>query len=112
MKRFRYLLVAPLLLATPACVATKIVTVPVGIAVGATKMAGKSVIYVGGTAVRVTGDALDGPDEKVKLDVTLKTRTGRTKHVRKTVKVKYLEREIKKIEKKGRIVDVEVKKVD
>ena len=53
---------------------------------------------------------LDGPDEMAKLDVTLKTRTGRTKHVRKTLKVKYLERELKKIEKKGRIVDVEVTK--
>ena len=112
MKTCQALLLAPLLLATPACGATKIVTVPVGFAVDATKVAGKSVVYVGGTAVRTTGDVLDGPDEMAKLDVTLKTRTGRTKHVRKTVKVKYLERELKKIEKKGRIVDVEVTAVD
>ena len=51
-------------------------------------------------------------DEKAKLHVTLKSRTGRTKHIRKTVKVKYLERELKKIEKKGRIVDVEVTTAD
>ncbi len=112
MARLKILLLVPVLLMASACVASKVVTVPVGLAVGATKVAGKSVVYVGGMAVRTTGDVLDGPDEMARLHVTLKTRTGRTKHVRKTVKVKYLERELKKIEKKGRIVDVEVTAVD
>jgi len=78
--------------------------VPVGLAVDAVGLAGKSVVYVGGTAVRVTGDALDGPDEHVRLDVTYKS----GKHTRKTIKKKYLERELKKLGKKGKIVDVEV----
>ena len=34
------------------------------------------------------------------------------KHIRKTVKKKNLERELKKIGKKGKIVDVEVSPVD
>lgn len=108
MKPIQALLLVPLFLSLPACIATRIVTVPVGLAVDAVEVAGKSVVYVGGTAVRTTGDVLDGPDEMANLHVTLKTRSGRTKHIRKTVKVKYLERELKKIEKKGRIVDVEV----
>jgi len=112
MKPIQALLLVTLLLSLPACVATKIITVPVGLAVDVVEVTGKSVVYVGGTAVRTTGDVLDGPDEKAKLHVTLKTRTGRTKHIRKTVKVKYLERELKKIEKKGRIVDVEVTTAD
>lgn len=108
MKPIQALLLVPLFLSLPACIATRIVTVPVGLAVDAVEVAGKGVVYVGGTAVRTTGDVLDGPDEMASLHVTLKTRSGRTKHIRKTVKVKYLERELKKIEKKGRIVDVEV----
>jgi hypothetical protein len=67
---------------------------------------------LGGIAVRTTRDVIDGPDEMAKRDVTLKTRPGRTKHIRKTVKVKYLERELKEIEKRGRIVDVEVTKAN
>jgi len=104
MSVIRTLLIAGLIGTLPACVATKIVTVPVGLAVDAVGLAGKSVVYVGGTAVRVTGDALDGPDEHVRLDVTYKS----GKHVRKTVKKKNLERELKKLGKKGKIVDVEV----
>jgi hypothetical protein len=112
MKPIQALLLVCLLLSLPACIATRIVTVPVGLAVDAAEVAGKSVVYVGGTAVRTTGDVLDGPDEMANLDVTLKTRSGRTKHIRKTVKARYLERELKTIEKKGRIVDVEVTRAD
>ncbi len=108
MRAIQTLLLAGLIAASPACMATKIVTVPVGLAVGATKVATKSVVYVGGTAVRVTGDALDGPDKMVHVDVTMKS----GKHVRKTVKAKYLERELDKLGKKGRIVDVEVTPAD
>ncbi len=104
MSVIRTLLIAGLIGTLPACVATKIVTVPVGLAAGAVGFAGKSVVYVGGTAVRVTGDALDGPDEHVRLEVTYKN--GR--HKTKTIKKKYLERELKKLGKKGKIVDVEV----
>jgi len=112
MKPNKAFVLVPLFLSLPACIATKIVTLPVGLAVDAAELAGKGVVFVGGTAVRTTGDVLDGPDEMADLHVTLKTRSGRTKHIRKTVKVKYLERELKKIEKKGRIVDVEVTKAD
>jgi len=104
MRIIRAILLAGVLTMAPACVATKIVTVPVGLAVDAVGAAGKGVVYVGGTAVRVTGDALDGPDEHVRLDVTY--RNG--KHTKKTIKKKNLERELKKLGKKGKIVDVEV----
>jgi len=108
MSVIRTLLIAGLIGALPACVATKIVTVPVGLAVDAVGFAGKSVVYVGGTAVRVTGDALDGPDEHVRLEVTYKN----GKHKTKTIKKKNLERELKKLGKKGKIVDVEVSPAD
>ena len=103
MRIIRAILLAAVFTIAPACVATKVVTVPVGLAVDAVGVAGKGVVWVGGTAVRVTGDALDGPDEYVRLDVTY--RNG--KHVRKTIKKKNLERQLKKLGKKGRIVDVE-----
>lgn len=104
MRIIRAILLAAVFTIAPACVATKVVTVPVGLAVDAVGVAGKGVVWVGGTAVRVTGDVLDGPDEYVRLDVTY--RNG--KHVRKTIKKKNLERQLKKLGKKGRIVDVEV----
>ena len=104
MSAIRAILIAGTLAALPACVATKIVTVPVGLAVDAVGAAGKGIVYVGGTAVRVTGDALDGPDEMIRLDVTYKN----GKHKRKTIKKKNLERELKTLGKKGKIVDVEV----
>ncbi len=104
MRIIRAILLAAVFTIAPACVATKVVTVPVGLAVDAVGVAGKGVVWVGGTAMRVTGDALDGPDEYVRLDVTY--RNG--KHVRKTIKKKNLERQLKKLGKKGRIVDVEV----
>ena len=108
MSVIRTLLIAGLIGTLPACVATKIVTVPVGLAVDAVGFAGKSVVYVGGTAVRVTGDALYGPDEYDRLEVTYKN----GKHKTKTIKKKNLERELKKLGKKGKIVDVEVSPAD
>lgn len=100
----RAILIAAVFTFAPGCVATKVVTVPVGLAADAVGTAGKGVVWAGGSAVRVTGDALDGPDEHVRLDVTY--RNG--DHERKTIKKKNLEREVKKLGKKGRIVDVEV----
>lgn len=105
----RSLILAALALTLPltGCVATKIVTVPVGLAGDALEATAKGVVYVGGTAVRVTGDALDGPDEMVRLDVTYKKGKS-TRTETREVKAKYIEREIKKMSKKGKVVDVEV----
>ncbi|OZB18753.1 MAG: hypothetical protein B7X53_02180 [Hyphomonas sp. 34-62-18] len=105
----RSLILAALALTLPltGCVATKIVTVPVGLAGDALEATAKGVVYVGGTAVRVTGDALDGPDEMVRLDVTYKKGKS-TRTETREVKAKYVEREIKKMSKKGKVVDVEV----
>lgn len=101
------LALAALTLPLGGCMATKIVTVPVSVAGSALKATGKGVMFVGGTAVRVTGDALDGPDEMVRLTVTYKKGKGTRSEERK-VKAKYVEREIKKMTKKGKVVDVEV----
>jgi len=105
----RSLILAALALTLPltGCVATKIVTVPVSLAGDALEATAKGVVYVGGTAVRVTGDALDGPDEMVRLEVTYKKGKG-TRTETREVKAKYVEREIKKMSKKGKVVDVEV----
>ena len=97
-------LLAGALITLPACMASKIVTVPVSVAGDVVEGTAKGAYAVGSGAVRVTGDALDGPDEHVRIDVTY--RNG--KHTRKTIKKKYLERELKKLGKKGRIVDVDV----
>jgi hypothetical protein len=109
----RPLVLAALALTLPltGCLATKIVTVPVGLAVDAVQLTGKSVVYVGGTAVRVTGDALDGPDEMVRLTVTYKKGNG-TRTTEKVVKAKNVEREIKALSKKGKVLDVEVEPAD
>jgi hypothetical protein len=109
--RFAVLSLAVLTLPLTGCLATKIVTVPVGLAVGAVQLTGKSVVYVGGTAVRVTGDALDGPDEMVRLTVTYKKGNG-TRTAEKVVKAKNVEREIKALSKKGKVLDVEVEQAD
>jgi hypothetical protein len=85
------------------CLASKIVTVPAGLAGDALEGA----VNMGGYAVRVTGDALDGPDEMVRLEVTYKKGKG-TRTEKRVVKAKYVEREIKKMSKKGKILDVEV----
>jgi len=105
----RLFILAALALTLPmtGCVATKIVTVPVSLAGDALEATAKGVVYVGGTAVRVTGDALDGPDEMVRLEVTYKKGKG-TRTETREVKAKYVEREIKKMSKKGKVVDVEV----
>ncbi|WP_321490894.1 hypothetical protein [uncultured Hyphomonas sp.] len=104
MRIIRAILITVVFTFVPACAASRIVTAPVGFAVDVVGVAGKGVVWVGGTAVRVTGDALDGPDEHVRLDVTYKN----GKHTRKTIKKKNLERELKKLGEKGTIVDVEV----
>jgi len=89
------------------CLATKIVTVPVSFAGDVLEGAGKGVMYVGGTAVRVTGDALDGPDEMVRLTVTYRKGKG-TRTRDRIVKAKYVEREIRDMSKDGEVLDVEV----
>lgn len=96
-----------LVLPLTGCVATKIVTVPVSLAGDALEGAAKGVVFIGGTAVRVTGDALDGPDEMVRLEVTYKKGKG-TRTETREVKAKHVEREIEKMSKKGKVVDVEV----
>ncbi|KCZ97066.1 hypothetical protein HPO_16860 [Hyphomonas polymorpha PS728] len=105
----RLFILAALALTLPmtGCVATKIVTVPVSLAGDALEATAKGVVYVGGTAVRVTGDALDGPDEMVRLEVTYKKGKS-TRTETREVKAKHVEREIKKMSKKGKVVDVEV----
>lgn len=109
--RFVVASLAILTLPLSGCLATKIVTVPVGLAVDAVQLTGKSVVYVGGTAVRVTGDALDGPDEMVRLTVTYKKGDG-TRTTEKVVKAKNVEREIKALSKKGKVLDVAVEPAD
>ncbi len=99
------------LLPLSGCLATKIVTVPVSLAGDVLEGAGKGALYVGGTAVRVTGDALDGPDEMVRVTVTYKKGKG-TRTKERTVKAKYVEREIKDMSKDGKVVDVEVSPAD
>jgi ribosomal protein L13 len=89
------------------CVASKIVTVPISLAGDALEATGKGVVMVGATAVRVTGDALDGPDEMVRLTVTYKKGRGERSEER-IVKAKHVEREIKKMSKEGKVIDIEV----
>jgi hypothetical protein len=109
--RFAVLSLAVLTLPLAGCLASKIVTVPAGLAVDAVQLTGKSIVYVGGTAVRVTGDALDGPDEMVRLTVTYRKGKG-TRTTGKVVKAKNLEREIETLGKKGTVVDVAVEPAD
>ena len=105
--RSRILAALALSLPLSGCIATKIVTVPVSLAGDALEATGKGVIYAGGTAVRVTGDALDGPDEMVRLEMTYKKGKG-TRTQTRQVKAKHVEREIKKMRRKGKVVDVSV----
>lgn len=109
--RFAILSLCVLLLPLSGCLATKIVTVPVSLAGDVLEGAGKGALYVGGTAVRVTGDALDGPDEMVRVTVTYKKGKG-TRTKERTVKAKYVEREIKNMSKDGTVLDVEVSPAD
>jgi hypothetical protein len=92
------------------CLASKIVTAPVNLAGDVLEGAGKGVMYVGGSAVRVTGDALDGPDEKVRLTVTYRKGKG-TRSKQRVVKAKHVERELKDMAKDGKVVDVEVSRL-
>ena len=109
--RFAILYLCALLLPLSGCLATKNVTVPVSLAGDVLEGAGKGALYVGGTAVRVTGDALDGPDEMVRVTVTYKKGKG-TRTKERTVKAKYVEREIKDMSKDGTVLDVEVSPAD
>ena len=109
--RFAVLALAVSVLPLSGCLATKIVTVPIGLAGDALEATGKGVVMIGGTAVRVTGDALDGPDEMVRLTVTYKKGRGERTDER-IVKAKHVEREIKKMSKDGKVIDVEVAPVD
>jgi hypothetical protein len=103
--------ITALMLPLGGCLATKIVTVPVSLAGDVLEGAGKGALYVGGTAVRVTGDALDGPDEMVRITVTYQKGKGtRTKD--RVVKAKYVEREIKDMSKDGKVLDVVVSPAD
>ncbi len=109
----RSLIIAATALMLPlgGCLATKIITVPAGLAVDAVQATGKGALYVGGTAVRVTGDALDGPDEMVRVTVTYKKGKG-TRTKERTVKAKYVEREIKDMNKDGKVLGVEISPID
>lgn len=109
--RFAVLSLAALMLPLTGCLATRIVTVPVSLAGDVLEGAGKGVMYVGGSAVRVTGDALDGPDEMVRLTVTYKKGKG-TRTRERIVKAKYVEREIKDMSKDGKVLDIEVSPAD
>ncbi len=109
--RLATLILIVLTLPLAGCLATKIVTVPVSLAGDVLEGAGKGALYVGGTAVRVTGDALDGPDEMVRLKVTYQK--GKGTHTReRIVKAKYVEREIKDMSRDGKVLDVEVSPAD
>lgn len=109
----RLLILAATALTLPlsGCLASKIVTAPISLAGDVLQGAGKGVMYVGGTAVRVTGDAMDGPDEMVRLTVTYKKGKG-TRSEERVVKAKYVEREIKDMSKDGKVLDVEVAPLD
>ena len=102
-------IVAALALTLPlsGCLASNIVTVPVGLAGDALEATGKGVMYVGGTAVRVSGDALDGPDDMVRLRITYQQgRSTRTET--REVQATHVEREINKMSKQGKVIDVSV----
>jgi len=109
----RLILIAVTALTLPlgGCVATKIVTVPVSLAASAVEGAGKGVMYVGGQVVRVTGDALDGPDERVRLSVTYERGRNSTRTETKEIKAKDLEREVSRMSRKGKVIDVAVERV-
>ncbi|MFN4102112.1 MAG: hypothetical protein ACK4GT_20310 [Pararhodobacter sp.] len=105
------LAVATLTLPLGGCVATKLVTVPVSLAASAVEGAGKGVMYVGGQAVRITGDALDGPDERVRLSVTYQRGRNSTRTETKVIKTKDLEREVNRMSRKGKVIDVAVERL-
>jgi len=102
---------AALMLPLPGCLASKIVATPAGLAVDAAQATGKGVMLAGGAALRVTGDALDGPDEMIRLTVTCTKGKG-TRTEERTVKAKHLEREVRDMSKDGKVLDVEVAPLD
>ncbi len=108
----RALFLAGVILLLPACLATKVVTAPVRVAGDVVEGTAKGVYYVGSTAVHVTGDALDGPEQKVRLKVKVKKSGGRTKTYTKKIENDDIERELKKLSKKGTIIDVQVEPLD
>ncbi len=109
--RIAALAILALALPLGGCVAARIIAAPVDIAGDVVAGAGKGIFYVGGVAVRSTVDLVDGPDQRVKL--TVKYRDGRrTRTTRKEIDSKDVERELKRIGKKGRIIDVEVEPVN
>ena len=112
MPAIRLVLVAGLLAALPACLATKVVTVPVGIAGDVVEGAAKGTYAVGSAAVSATGDALDGPEPDVKLKVKVKKFGGGTKTYTRTVESDDIEKTLEKLGKKGTIIDVQVEAAD
>ena len=111
MPPIRTLLIAGMMTLLPACIASKIVTVPVSVAGDVVEGTAKGAYAVGSGAVSMTGDALDGPEQEVRLKVTVK-KSGGTRTYRRTVKSDDIERELRKIRRKGTIVDVQVEPVE
>ena len=108
MPALRLVLVAGLLACLPACLATKVVTVPVSVAGDVVEGTAKGAYAVGSGVVSATGDALDGPEPDVKLKVTVKKFGGGTKTYTRTVEADDIEKTLEKIGKKGTIIDVQV----
>jgi hypothetical protein len=104
MPAIRLVLIAGMLATLPACLATKIVTVPVGIAGDVVEGTAKGAYAVGSGVVHATGDALDD----VKLKVKVKKFGGGTKTYTRTVESDDIEKTLEKIGKKGTIIDVQV----
>ena len=108
MPALRLVLVAGLLACLPACLATKVVTVPVSVAGDVVEGTAKGAYAVGSGVVNATGDALDGPEPDVKLKVKVKKFGGGTKTYTRTVESDDIEKTLEKIGKKGTIIDVQV----
>ena len=108
MPAIRLVLIAGMLAALPACLATKIVTVPVSVAGDVVEGTAKGAYAVGSGVVHVTGDALDGSEEDVKLKVKVKKFGGGTKTYTRTVESDDIEKTLEKLGKKGTIIDVQV----
>ncbi len=100
-------MVALMTLPLGGCLASRIVTVPVALAGDALEAAASGVILVGGTAVRVTGNALDGPDDMVELTVICRE-GARTRTRTARVPAKQVRRELPTLCKKGQIIDARV----
>ncbi|MFN7056624.1 hypothetical protein [Hyphomonas sp.] len=97
--------------ALSGCVAAAIVTAPIRLAGNVLEAGGKGLIYVGGQAVRVTGDLLDGPDQEVRLTITYQRGRNSTRSESKIIKAKDLEREVQRMSRRGKVIDVVVEPV-